>query len=71
MQRYCGWEIDCIYVNGCLVWGLSRIVETAVFWGEDPEGLLHMTMLILINMPTPMSINLSIRPVSLRVKTIV
>lgn len=71
MHRYCSRGIDCSYVNGYLVESLFRMRESALLWGADTAGLLHMSMFILINKPTSILTNLSIRADLLRIKKIV
>lgn len=66
-----GREIDCSDVDGTLFGVYSEWWRTHSFGGEDPEGLPRMFMLMLINKPAPMSINLSIRADPLRIKKIV
>ena len=39
--------------------------------GNSPEGLLHMSIFILLNKPTSVSINLSIKADPLRIRQIV
>lgn len=43
-------------------------MKNALFGEIDSEGLLHVSMLILINKPTSKSINVSIRADLLRIK---